>query len=304
MKNVSVDRQSDSIGTGPEDVTSSSQSSPRSSVTSSDSLLALGELALDGNRSDETASLSSPTVLEVSVDQSPSGIANGKSVTAKRYPSFRDIFMKQISRGRRLSSVSNTPDGDRSLEKKNPSKKKRKKKKKDKTGGTGCAGWLEKKKKRKNSSGETTGASFSSSAESSNESSDQPPPLVTPREMQEKVVEEQEEENDEQTQYATGSVRGGGTYTKRPTSWTHVDDLDVDSLHLSDPMMIRIASLARLALDVLIRNVSCTYSACPFLPPFFFFKFSCSSHAPVAIVLRLSAGCGVAGPTGQSRFLF
>lgn len=281
MKNISVDPHSDSVETGPEDVvSSSSQSSPRSSITSSGSLLALGELTLDGNRSDETASLSSPTVLEVSVDQSPSGISNSKSVTAKRYPSFRDMFMKQINRGRRSSSVSNTPDVDRSLQDdmKNPRKKKRKKKK-DKTGGTGCAGWLEKKKKRKHSSGETTGASFSSSAESSNESNDQPPPLVTPQEVKEKEEHEDNEEDNEQIerQYATGSVRGGGTYTKRPADWTYKDELDVDSLHLSAPLMIRIAPLARLALDALIRNVRPAPCFCcfklfffpPYLPPLF-----------------------------------
>jgi hypothetical protein len=267
MKTISVDPHStDSIGTGPEDAVSTGSHSPRSSVGSSGSLLVLGDLALDGNRSEETGSLSTPTTLEMSVDPLPSGGDSRKSV-AKRYPSFRDIFMKQISRGRRLSSVSSTPDADRSLEQSSSiskAKKKRKKKKKDKMSATGCAGWLEKKKKRKNSSGETTGGSFSSSVESSNGSSDQPPPLVTPQEVEEKEMEEEFHENPEDqtiTYFTSGSVRGGGTYTKCPADWTYEDD--IDSLGLSAPLVIPIAPLAHLALNVLISDVSC----CLFLFP-------------------------------------
>ncbi|XP_046641646.1 unconventional myosin-XV-like isoform X4 [Daphnia pulicaria] len=258
MKTISVDPHStDSIGTGPEDAVSTGSHSPRSSVGSSGSLLVLGDLALDGNRSEETGSLSTPTTLEMSVDPLPSGGDSRKSV-AKRYPSFRDIFMKQISRGRRLSSVSSTPDADRSLDQSSSiskAKKKRKKKKKDKMSATGCAGWLEKKKKRKNSSGETTGGSFSSSVESSNGSSDQPPPLVTPQEVEEKEMEEEFHENPEDqtiTYFTSGSVRGGGTYTKCPADWTYEDD--IDSLGLSAPLVIPIAPLAHLALNVLISD--------------------------------------------------
>ena len=267
MKTISVDPHSttDSIGTGPEDAASVSSLSVRSA--SSGSLLALGDLALDGNRSEETSSLSTPTTLEMSVDPSPSGAVDSRKSGAKRYPSFRDMFMKQISRGRRLSSVSSTPDADRSLDQSTSSstskiKKKRKNKKKDKMNTTGCAGWLEKKKKRKHSSGETNGGSFSSSVESSNGSSDQPPPLVTPQEVEEKEIDEEFDENEKNddeaqqtiTYFTSGSVRGG-TYTKCPADWTYQDD-SIDSLHLSSPLVIPIAPLAHLALNVLINDVS------------------------------------------------
>ena len=81
----------------------SSLSSPS---TSDGSLLALADLALD--RSEELVS-PDPPVSEISTDPVTS-TPGRKSASAKRYPSFRDIFMKPLRGRRRSSQLSSSPE--------------------------------------------------------------------------------------------------------------------------------------------------------------------------------------------------
>ena len=239
----------------------SSLSSPS---TSDGSLLALADLALD--RSEELVS-PDPPVSEISTDPVTS-TPGRKSASAKRYPSFRDIFMKPLRGRRRSSQLSSSPE-DRSDDVLKRQKKKNKKKKKDKLNGSGCAGWLEKKKRRKNSTGEA--GSSSSSAESSNGSSDQPPPLVPPHELEEDGANCLQCSRCSRIDEPTGPK--GVTYTKRPAgvnkedeSWLCSDcvqsqrrdssDSDDDGLDFLGVPFRRIAPLAHLALNILIGDVS------------------------------------------------
>ncbi len=244
---------------------SSSLSSPS---TSDGSLLALGDLTLD--RSEGMIS-PDPPVSELSTDLVTS-TPSKSTVTAKRYPSFRDIFMKPLRGRRRSSQLSSSPE-DRSEDTLKRKMKKKKKKKKDKMNSSGCAGWLDKKKRRKNSAGEP---GSSSSAESSNGSSDQPPPLVTPQELDEELDATDCLQCSRCSRIDGPTGLKGVTYTKRPAgvnkddeSWLCSDcvqslrrgssqetDDDVDDYdHLGVPFR-RIPPLSHLALNVLIVDVS------------------------------------------------
>lgn len=247
MKAISAD-PADSVDAG----SSESLSSP-SSNSIDGSLLALGDLTLD--RSIETVSpdLAISEVSTVPVTSTPSR----KSVTAKRYPSFRDIFMKPLRR--RRSVLSSSPD-DRA-EDETKKRMKKKKKKKDKMNSSGCAGWLEKKKKRK--AGEP---SLSSSAESSNGSSE-PPPLVTAKELEEDGLQ-----CSRCCRVDGPAGLKGVTYTKRPIgvnkddeTWLCSDCIQSlrtrrgSSQETDEDLAIpfhRVAPLAHLALNVLISDVS------------------------------------------------